>query len=87
MNVMEQIMNDVKAFLTVFDKIRVLDKNAELKPFYNGQVTGFKIIFNCALTNSAIKYIYDVCENENLNLRLTTNADNKFNLLIFKNVK
>lgn len=80
-------MKDVSAFLTVFNKIQVLDKNAEFEPFYNGKVTGFKIIFNCILTNSAIKYIYDVCENEYLSLRLTTNADNKFNLLIFKNIK
>jgi hypothetical protein len=74
-------------FINIFDKIRVLDKNAVVQPFYNGQVTGIKIIFDCILTNSAIKYIYDICDNECLNLRLTTNADNKFNLLIFKNVK
>lgn len=84
---MTQIINDVKAFFDVFNKIQILDKNAVMQPFYNGQVTGFKIIFDCVLTNSAIKYIYDVCENEYLSLRLTTNADNKFNLLIFKNIK
>lgn len=80
-------MNDVNAFLTVFDKIRVLDEKAVMQPFYTGQTTGFKIIIDCILTNSALKYIYDVCENVNLNLRLTPNADNKFNLIIFKNVK
>ena len=77
----------METFINVFDKIRALDKNAVMQPFYTGQTTGYKIIFDCILTNSAIKYIYDICANENLNLRLTTNTDNKFNLLIFKNIK
>lgn len=77
----------METFINVFDKIRVLDKNAVMRPFYTGQTTGYKIIFDCILTNSAIKYIYDICEDGNLNLRLTTNTDNKFNLLIFKNIK
>ena len=77
----------METFINVFDKIQALDKNAVMQPFYTGQTTGYKIIFDCILTNSAIKYIYDICENENLNLRLTTNTDNKFNLLIFKNIK
>lgn len=83
----KEMLNNTDCYLIVFDKIKVLDKNATFRPFFNGQVTGIKIIFDCILTNSAIKYIYDICENENLNLRLTTNTDNKFNLIIFKNVK
>ena len=55
----------METFINVFDKIRVLDKNAVMQPFYTGQTTGYKIIFDCTLTNSAIKYIYDICENEN----------------------
>lgn len=87
---METVVNETKIqlndYLTVFEKIKVIDKNAILNAFFNGQVTGIKIIFDCILTNSAIKYIYDICENENLNLRLIV-SDNKFNLLIFKNIK
>lgn len=77
----------METFINVFDKIRILDKNAVMQPFYTGQTTGYKIIFDCILTNSAIKYIYDICENENLNLRLTTSTNNNFNLIIFKNIK
>lgn len=77
----------METFINVFDKIRILDKNAVMQPFYTGQTTGYKIIFYCILTNSALKYIYDICENANLNLRLTTNINNNFNLIIFKNVK
>lgn len=85
--IINELKNGVAVYLSTFDKIKTLDINATFRPFYNGQVTGIKIIFDCILTNSALKYIYDICENENLNLRLTTNTDNKFNLLIFKNIK
>ena len=83
---MDEIINENDCLIT-FDKIKkVLDRNATFKHFYNGQTIGIQIIFDCILTNSALKYIYDICENVNLNLRLTI-TDNKFNLLIFKNIK
>mgnify|MGYP003288920856 CR=1 FL=1 len=60
---METVVNETKIrlndYLTVFEKIKVIDKNAILNAFFNGQVVGIKIIFDCILTNSAIKYIYD----------------------------
>jgi len=84
---MNKIMENVKEYTDVINGMKILDKNSIAKPFYNGQVSGFKIVFDCILTNSALKYIYDICENANLNLRLCTNTDNKFNLIIFKNIK
>ena len=70
-----------KSMENIYKFINILDKNAVMQPFYTGQVTGYKIIFDCILTNSALKYLYDICEMQNLNLRLYT--DNKFNLLIY----
>lgn len=84
---LNKAMENRNIYLNIFDKIRVLDKNATLQPFWTGQTTGYKIIFDCILTNSALKYIYDICENVNLNLRLTVNINNNFNLIIFKNIK
>lgn len=78
----KEFKNMVPVYLSIFDKIKVLDKNATFRPFYNNQTTGIKIKFDCILTNSAIKYIFDICDNENLNLRLIANL-NKFELLIF----
>lgn len=88
---MEEIINELKntasIYLNVYDKIKILDKHATFRPFYHcNQKVGIKIIFDCILTNSAIKYIFDVCNEKELNLRLIAET-NKFALLIFKNIK